>query len=84
MPTALRFWDKLGLGPKSGKKDVTVFVLYEQGYHEAEQHDRLGKAKIWRDEQIGSWLRNVCALYKVGLFSWRLATFDMNNVPFDR
>ncbi|GAW06244.1 proteophosphoglycan ppg4 [Lentinula edodes] len=65
MPAALRFWDKLGLGPKSGKKDVTVFVLYEQGYPEAEQHDRLGKAKIWRDEQIGFWLRNACALYKV-------------------
>ncbi|TRM68619.1 mediator complex subunit 13 C-terminal-domain-containing protein [Schizophyllum amplum] len=29
LPTALRFWDKLGLGPKSGHKDATVYMLFE-------------------------------------------------------
>ncbi|KAF9537862.1 hypothetical protein CPC08DRAFT_808586 [Agrocybe pediades] len=28
--SSLRFWDKLGLGPKSGKKDLGTFVLYDE------------------------------------------------------
>ncbi|KAF4615972.1 hypothetical protein D9613_011497 [Agrocybe pediades] len=28
--SSLRFWDKLGLGPKSGKKDLGAFVLYDE------------------------------------------------------
>ncbi|KAJ3785847.1 mediator complex subunit 13 C-terminal-domain-containing protein [Lentinula aff. detonsa] len=66
MPSALRFWDKVGLGPKGGKKNTTVFVIYEQRYHEteAEQHDGTGNAHGWRSERIMSWLRNMCELYK--------------------
>ncbi|KAJ3994837.1 mediator complex subunit 13 C-terminal-domain-containing protein [Lentinula boryana] len=66
MPSALRFWDKVGLGPKGGKKNITVFVIYEQRYHEteAEQHDGTGNAHGWRSERIMSWLRNMCELYK--------------------
>ena len=29
LPTALRFWQKLGLGPKGGRKDIEVYALYE-------------------------------------------------------
>ena len=29
LPTALRFWSKMGLTPRSGPKNVTAFVLYE-------------------------------------------------------
>ncbi|EKM59526.1 uncharacterized protein PHACADRAFT_181524 [Phanerochaete carnosa HHB-10118-sp] len=29
LPTALRFWEKLGLKPRSGNKDVTAFVFFE-------------------------------------------------------
>jgi mediator of RNA polymerase II transcription subunit 13 len=29
LPSALRFWDKLGLCPRSGKKDITAYVWYE-------------------------------------------------------
>ncbi|KAJ3540572.1 hypothetical protein NMY22_g4236 [Coprinellus aureogranulatus] len=29
LPTALRFWQKLGLGPKGGRKDVEVYSFYE-------------------------------------------------------
>ena len=28
-PTALRFWDKLGLSPRAGPKDVTAFVFFD-------------------------------------------------------
>ncbi|KAJ4471962.1 mediator complex subunit 13 C-terminal-domain-containing protein [Lentinula aciculospora] len=66
MPTALRFWDKLGLGPKGGKKNVDVFVIYEQGYREIgeEQRDGPENANVWRDEQMGFWLNSICELYK--------------------
>ncbi|KAH9978217.1 hypothetical protein BGW80DRAFT_800006 [Lactifluus volemus] len=30
LPTALRFWDKLGLSPRAGKKDVCAFVFFEE------------------------------------------------------
>ncbi|CAK5281931.1 unnamed protein product [Mycena citricolor] len=29
LPTALRFWDKLGLSPRGGRKNAVVFVLFE-------------------------------------------------------
>lgn len=29
LPASLRFWKKLGLGPRAGRKDVTAFVFYE-------------------------------------------------------
>ncbi|KAJ3507555.1 hypothetical protein NLJ89_g6229 [Agrocybe chaxingu] len=29
LPSALRFWEKLGLKPKGGRKDLSVFVLFE-------------------------------------------------------
>ncbi|EJD50738.1 hypothetical protein AURDEDRAFT_182132 [Auricularia subglabra TFB-10046 SS5] len=37
IPSALRFWEKLGLGPRGGKKHVSAFVLYEDG-SEASSH----------------------------------------------
>ncbi|KZV86841.1 hypothetical protein EXIGLDRAFT_724415 [Exidia glandulosa HHB12029] len=30
-PTALRFWEKMGFGPRAGAKHVSAFVLYEDG-----------------------------------------------------
>ncbi len=30
LPSALRFWDKLGLSPRAGKKDVCAFVFFEE------------------------------------------------------
>jgi len=32
LPTALRFWDTLGLGPCSGTKDVQVYCIYDPTY----------------------------------------------------
>ena len=62
MPTALRFWDKLGLGPKGGKKNITVFVIHGEGFDADSEQDSASK---WRDEQIERWLRNTSELYKV-------------------
>ena len=53
LPPALRFWEKLGLGPKSGEKDGTVFVLFVD---DGEQHRQL---------EVANWLASVCNAYKV-------------------
>ncbi|KLO17501.1 hypothetical protein SCHPADRAFT_925823 [Schizopora paradoxa] len=48
-PPALRFWDKLGLSPRSGKKDITAFVVHN------DQHDITDDA--------ASWLADISRLY---------------------
>ncbi|KAL6299971.1 hypothetical protein BKA93DRAFT_741474 [Sparassis latifolia] len=50
LPTAVRFWEKLGLGPRSGKKDVIVYVFFEGGGDE-------------RESEIAQWLDIVSAAY---------------------
>jgi mediator of RNA polymerase II transcription subunit 13 len=55
LPTALRFWEKLGLGPRGGKKDVTAFVLFEDDGEE-------------RQQQVETWLADVSATYSVSIF----------------
>ena len=52
LPTALRFWEKLGLGPKGGRKDLSAFVLFED---DGEQ----------RQTQMESWLVSIGNAYKV-------------------
>ncbi|KAF5371974.1 hypothetical protein D9615_008048 [Tricholomella constricta] len=51
LPTALRFWEKLGLGPRGGKKNGTAFVLFEDGTEE-------------RQEQVEAWLSTVATTYE--------------------
>jgi len=29
LPSALRFWEKMGLGPRAGRKDVVAYVFFE-------------------------------------------------------
>jgi mediator of RNA polymerase II transcription subunit 13, fungi type len=55
LPTALRFWEKLGLGPRGGKKDVTAFALFED-----DGEDRQG--------QVERWLGDMSATYTVSTF----------------
>jgi mediator of RNA polymerase II transcription subunit 13 len=31
LPPAIRFWEKEGLGPRGGTKDVVAFALFEEG-----------------------------------------------------
>lgn len=54
LPTALSFWEKLGLGPRSGKKDVTAFVFFESRGQATQTH-------------IINWLKKVSEVYSVRL-----------------
>ena len=51
LPTALRFWEKLGLGPKGGRKNLSAFVIFED--------------KDQRQTQMENWLVGVGNAYKV-------------------
>lgn len=57
LPPAVRFWEKLGLGPKGGRKDGTVFVLFEDA---GEQ----------RMQQVENWMEMVAATYEVCFLSF--------------
>lgn len=52
LPTALRFWEKLGLTPRGGAKDVAAYVFVED---EGEE----------RMERASRWLRKISAAYSV-------------------
>ena len=52
LPAGLRFWEKLGLGPRSGQKNVTAFMFFEGGGDE-------------REVQMEQWLEQVSATYTV-------------------
>jgi mediator of RNA polymerase II transcription subunit 13 len=51
LPTALRFWDKLGLSPRAGKKNVCAFVFFEE----------LDEARV---DTVEKWLQWVSSTYK--------------------
>ncbi|KAF8628169.1 hypothetical protein AX17_006039 [Amanita inopinata Kibby_2008] len=51
-PTALRFWGKLGLGPRGGKKNLMAFVLY----------DNQGDGNQ-RELRVESWLADIAVAY---------------------
>ena len=53
-PSSLRFWSKLGLTPRSGSKDVTAYLLYDDRTHIA--------------SAAASWLRRVSEVYSVSVF----------------
>ena len=55
LPTVTRFWDKLGLSPRSGTKDVHVFVLYEDS----------GRFTF---SDMENWLGRLSEIYKVSIF----------------
>ncbi len=53
LPTALRFWDKLGLTPRAGKKNVCAFVFFEE----------LDEARV---DAVERWIQWVSSTYTVG------------------
>ena len=53
LPTALRFWDKLGLSPRAGKKNVCAFVFFEE----------LDEARV---DAVERWAQWVSSTYAVG------------------
>ncbi|KAI0751627.1 mediator complex subunit 13 C-terminal-domain-containing protein [Daedaleopsis nitida] len=59
-PTSLRFWEKLGLSPRAGQKDVTAFVFFEGTDEE-------------RENEIEGWLSKVSAAYSAKSFGLHVA-----------
>jgi mediator of RNA polymerase II transcription subunit 13, fungi type len=51
-PPALRFWEKLGLTPRGGAKNVTSYVFFEE-----QEDDKI--------EHVSRWLDRVSAAYSV-------------------
>ncbi|KAJ7133708.1 mediator complex subunit 13 C-terminal-domain-containing protein [Mycena crocata] len=88
LPTALRFWEKLGLTPRGGRKNATVFVLFED------------EGDAARQQLAEAWLAKIIAVYdskhlgtltpgnhslcpKDGIFSLRFdSTFRKNLATF--
>ncbi|KAI0676690.1 mediator complex subunit 13 C-terminal-domain-containing protein [Trametes maxima] len=64
-PPSLRFWEKLGLVPRAGPKDVTAFVFYEGA---AEEHE----------VEIEGWLERVSAAYSAKNFGSHVAGISSN------
>lgn len=62
---ALRFWDKLGLSPLNGKKDIVSFALYEEG---STSPERLG--------DMTSWMKDVARVYAVSSSQSLLEALD--------
>ena len=56
LPTALRFWDKLGLSPRAGKKNVCAFVFFED----------LDEARV---DAVDRWAKWVSSTYTVGFLT---------------
>jgi len=52
LSSALHYWEKLGLRPRGGKKDVTAFVFFEEEDEE-------------RQQQIENWFGSLSAAYSV-------------------
>ncbi|KAF9534436.1 mediator complex subunit 13 C-terminal-domain-containing protein [Crepidotus variabilis] len=50
LPPALRFWEKLGLSPKSGQKDINAVVLFEDDGH--------------NQPLVQSWFDNLMTVYQ--------------------
>ena len=53
LPASLRFWEKLGLTPQAGKKDVTAFLFFEDNGSD-------------RQLLAEAWLRKLSTIYSVG------------------
>ncbi|EGO27140.1 hypothetical protein SERLADRAFT_434909 [Serpula lacrymans var. lacrymans S7.9] len=50
LPSAIRFWEKLGLGPLGGKKDIIAFVLFDEEGPE-------------KQNQAEGWLNSISVMY---------------------
>ncbi|KAG8993433.1 hypothetical protein FRB90_000697 [Tulasnella sp. 427] len=63
---AVRFWEKLGLSPLNGKKEVVTFALYEEGLASPE-----------RLTALSSWMKDVARLYSLrGLGTCQVGSDD--------
>jgi mediator of RNA polymerase II transcription subunit 13 len=73
LSSALRFWDKLGLSPRAGKKDVCAFVFFEES----------DEARV---DAVDKWLQWVSSTYTVGdgiiQFSWNFSLLSLQRHNF--
>jgi hypothetical protein len=70
LPSALRFWEKLGLGPAARAKDVVAFALFD--------HQDQGAVKMWLDRL--SRIYSVCISMFYTVFSSSLTSLDRPDV----
>ncbi|KAJ7750136.1 mediator complex subunit 13 C-terminal-domain-containing protein [Mycena maculata] len=87
LPTALRFWEKLGLTPRGGRKNATVFVLFEDDGDARQQLAEAWLAKlvaVYDSKHLGTLTpgsHTMCP--KDGIFSLRFdSTFRKNLAAF--
>ena len=73
LPSALRFWDKLGLSPRAGKKDICAFVFFEES----------DEARV---DAVDKWLQWVSSTYTVGdatiQFNWHFSLLFLQRHNF--
>ena len=73
LSSALRFWDKLGLSPRAGKKDVCAFVFFEES----------DEARV---DAVDKWLQWVSSTYTVGdgiiQFRWNFSLLSLQRHNF--
>ncbi|KAL5508598.1 hypothetical protein ACEPAH_6217 [Sanghuangporus vaninii] len=78
LPSSLRFWSKLGLTPRSGPKNVSAFMLYEECSRPTEELERwLNRTScIYNAKGYGKLSLGKSDLYpKGGFVPFRYATF---------
>lgn len=63
LPPAIRFWDKLGVGPRSGRKDIQAFVVVDMTQEDISL-------------RITEWLGSLGTAYDVRLPPDLFLTFD--------
>ncbi|KAG0698274.1 mediator complex subunit 13 C-terminal-domain-containing protein, partial [Suillus ampliporus] len=62
LPSALRFWEKLGLTPHGGKRDVVAFVFLEEGGLEKQR-----QAEIWLNKMSAGYSAKQLGSFTAGI-----------------
>jgi len=71
LPSALRFWEKLGLTPHGGKRDVVAFVFLEEG-------------GLKKQRQAEVWLNKMSVGYSVSSLTIVILSFPSDQYSFGR
>uniref|UniRef100_D8QMD4 Mediator of RNA polymerase II transcription subunit 13 n=1 Tax=Schizophyllum commune (strain H4-8 / FGSC 9210) TaxID=578458 RepID=D8QMD4_SCHCM len=80
LPTALRFWDKLGLGPRAGRKEAVVYVVYEDAatYTTAGAGGQAGSSM---EAQVMAFLSQLVGCFKTHHYGALIPGNSINNRP---
>ncbi|KAL1727433.1 hypothetical protein EV714DRAFT_217198 [Schizophyllum commune] len=80
LPTALRFWDKLGLGPRAGRKEAVVYVVYE----DAATYTTAGageQASSSMEAQVMAFLSQLTGCFETRHYGTLIPGNSINNRP---